>query len=80
VPSKVDVRRHAADAVVALEHGDLDAALGQLVGGGQPHRPGADDRHAVSGPVLGHVLRRGIDREGFPAGPSRLQRVALSSR
>ncbi len=37
---------HPADPVAGLEHGDVVATLDQLVGGGQAHGAGADDRDA----------------------------------
>ena len=45
---EIDLGRHAADPVVALEHRHAMAQLGKLVGGGEAHRSGAD--HRRSGP------------------------------
>ncbi len=43
------VDQHAAGGVEGLEDRDLVAALGELARGGQPGRPGADDRDALAG-------------------------------
>ena len=43
------VAQQAADAVGALEHDDVVAGPGQLLGGGQPGRAGADDGDPLAG-------------------------------
>ena len=52
------VAEEAADAVVALEDGDVVAGAAELLGGGEASGPGADDGDAA----LGALLRRlGVD-------------------
>ncbi len=48
------VAQQPADAVGALEHGDVMTGPGELLGGGQPGRTGADDGHRLAG----HQVRR----------------------
>ena len=43
------VAQQPADAVGPLEHDDVVAGAGELLGGGQPGRPGADDGDALAG-------------------------------
>ena len=43
------VAQQAADAVGPLEHDDVVAGPRQLLGDGQPGRPGADDGHPLAG-------------------------------
>ena len=47
------VAQQPADAVGALEHDHVVARPGQLLGRGQPGRPGADDRDPLAGRPLG---------------------------
>jgi hypothetical protein len=53
------VDEHAAGCVERLEDRDVVAALGQLTGGGQAGRPGADDGDRLAG---GRCARRGASR------------------
>ena len=69
------VDQHAARGVEGLEDGDVVAGPGELAGGGQPGRTGADDRDALAGlrrPRRGRAGRCG-------AAPSR-RRSARGSR
>ena len=55
------VAEQAADRVVALVHDDVVTGPGQLLGGGEPGRSGADDRHPLAG-ALGSRARHEVTR------------------
>jgi hypothetical protein len=59
---EIEVRRHAADAVVAFQHVDRVAGLQQLERGHQAHRPGAE--HAVGSRSRSHREAAGGKGEG----------------
>ena len=52
------VAQQAADAVVALEHGDRVAGAGELLGGGEAGGAGADDGDGLAGEALRRVRGR----------------------
>ena len=49
------VAQQAADAVGALVHRDRVAGPGQLLGGGETRRAGADDGDGLAGEALGRL-------------------------
>ena len=70
------VAEQAADPVVALEDGDGVPGPGELLGGGQPGRARADDRHRLAGLHLGRLR----DDPAFVPGPVDDARLDLLDR
>ena len=46
-PAEIEMRGHAARFGRCFEHRHLVSALERMIGGGKPHRAGADDNHAA---------------------------------
>ena len=59
------VAQQAADAVVALEHGDGVPGAGELLGGGEAGRPGADDGDGLAGEAPGRLRLHPAVAEGL---------------